>query len=155
MLTKIKLGLGAISLLLSVGGCGAAPRSNASAKTQAETATSAGTVSPVFSCKVDSDCVVIEDDSSCIDGVLVAVNQDHADDYCGDDDAAVDCSIPALFDTRVAQCDFTAHACRMIEPTEIHCGGFITPNHGCPDGFRCDFHGHVPDVGGTCVAVAN
>ncbi|HEX8954334.1 MAG TPA: hypothetical protein VF945_20915, partial [Polyangia bacterium] len=109
--------------------------------------------SSLFGCKVDSDCIVIEDDTSCADGVLVAVNKDHADEYCGAD-AAVDCSIPAWSDTRVAQCDFSAHACQMIDPTQIHCGGFINPNHGCPDGFSCDFHGHVPDVGGSCVATA-
>ena len=59
-----------------------------------------------------------------------------------------------VHDTRVAQCDFGKHSCQMIDPTQIHCGGFIAPafRHDCPTDFECNFAGHVPDVGGTCVA---
>jgi len=144
MTTKIGFGM---ALLLALGGCSTAPASG-------ESVDAVRARSTMFSCKVDSDCVVIEDDTSCDEGVLVAVNKDHADRYCGYENPDVDCSIPAWSDTRVAQCDFSAHKCQMIEPTAIHCGGFINPNHGCPDGFSCDFHGHVPDVGGSCVADA-
>ena len=143
--------LGCISVLAALAGC-SAPTHGADV-TQAIAGEDGG--STMFSCKVDSDCVVIEDDSSCDDGVLVAVNAAHANDYCGYDNAQVDCSIPAWSDTRVAMCDFTAHTCQMIDPTLIHCGGFINPNHQCPDGYRCDFHGHVPDVGGSCVATTS
>jgi hypothetical protein len=39
----------------------------------------------------------------------------------------------------------------MIEPTAIHCGGFIAHTHSCPANFECHYVG-VPDVGGTCIA---
>ncbi len=141
-----KLGFTAVSLVVALAGCSAASRGGEAVQAERSGST-------MLSCAVDSDCVVIEDDTSCADGVLVAVNKDHADDYCGGE-GEVDCSIPAASDTRVAQCDFSAHTCQMIDPTLIHCGGFINPSHACPDGFSCDFHGHVPDVGGSCVAAA-
>jgi hypothetical protein len=145
MSTQIKLGW--ISLLAVVTfGCGAARRT-------AET--NAAETAGVFGCALDSDCIAIEDDSSCDSGVLVAVNKDRAADYCAASDGAPDCSIAAAGDTRVAQCDFHAHRCQMIDPTQIHCEGFIFPNHACPTGFFCDFAGRVPDVGGSCVAQSN
>lgn len=153
MSNQIKLGIALVSIFTAAG-CGT--NSHSASTVQAERgggkADSAdGSDAALFGCAVDSDCVVIEDDASCADGALVAVNQANADQYCFSGNQA-DCSIPAAFDTRVAQCDFQAHRCQMIDPTLIHCGGFIAPNHGCPDGFQCDFHGHVPDVGGTCIA---
>ena len=152
-----KLGFTAVSLVVALAGCGAATHGSETVQAQRAAGGKAdaadGSGSRLFGCKLDSDCIVIEDDTSCDDGVLVAVNKDHAAEYCGGE-TAVDCSIPAWSDTRVAQCDFQAHACQMIDPTLIHCGGFIDPSHSCPDGFSCDFHGRVPDVGGSCVATA-
>ncbi len=106
-----------------------------------------------FACKVDSDCVAIPLAGCCDNGYKVAVNVNEVDAY----DAANACTTPnpvcplfVINDTRVAQCDFTTHACQMIDPTQIHCGGFINPSHSCPSGYSCKFSG-VPDVGGTCV----
>lgn len=144
MSTPLKLGT--IALLALVGCGGARP----SAETRA-----AESVDPMFACAVDSDCVAIEDDGSCPGGVLVAVNGSYADRYCAAEAPAPDCTIAAAADVRVANCDFAAHRCQLIAPTEIHCGGFIHPNHGCPAGYACDFHGRVPDVGGSCVARTN
>jgi hypothetical protein len=145
MSTQIKFAF--VSLLaVTLLGCGAARRSS-------ETS-AAETADPMFACALDADCVAIEDDSACATGVLVAVNKDHAADD-GGGDGATDCSIAAADDTRVAQCDFHAHRCQLIAPTQIHCEGFIFPSHQCPTGFACNFAGRVPDVGGTCVAQSN
>lgn len=164
MTIETKLGIAAASLVVTLAGCGSAPQAGQTVQAQRASASGGGKAAAadedggatIFGCKVDSDCVAIEDDTSCFDGALVAVNQAYVDDYCGyEDGGAVDCSIPAWSDTRVAQCDFSAHTCQMIDPTLIHCGGFINPSHACPDGFHCDFHGRVPDVGGSCVADDN
>jgi hypothetical protein len=110
-----------------------------------------------ISCAVDNDCVAVPQGGCCDNGYLVAVNSCSVDDYyfstmCTD--ASQICSNLYVNDTRVAYCDFSQHACTMIEPTQIHCNGFINPNHQCPTGYQCQFHG-VPDVGGTCVPAAS
>lgn len=148
MLTQIKLFAPLVIALAA--GCGTAHRSAETAAAESP----ATTIDPMFACAADVDCTAIEDDSACDVGVLVAVNVSHADGYCSTNAPAPDCSIAAADDTRVAYCDFGAHRCQMIAPTQIHCQGFINPNHACPTGFVCDFHGRVPDVGGTCVAQA-
>ncbi len=154
MLTTIKVGLGAVSLVAILGGCGAAPRSHVSEKSSSVSgkADGASAVDPMFACATDSDCVAIEDDSQCPDGVLVAVNVSYADAYCGSSDQQ-DCSVAAATDTRVAQCDFQAHACHLIAPADIVCGSFIAPplQHQCPAGYQCNLLGRgLPDAGGKC-----
>jgi hypothetical protein len=54
-------------------------------------------------------------------------------------------------ETAVPECNFATNHCEMIEPTAIHCGGFIAHTHSCPANFECHYVG-VPDVGGTCIA---
>ena len=106
-----------------------------------------------FGCKLDSDCVAVPVAGCCDNGWKIAVNVNEVSAY----DAANACTNPhpicpeyVVNDTRVAECDFTTNSCTMIDPTTIHCGGNIYPNHSCPDGYQCQFSG-VPDVGGTCV----
>jgi hypothetical protein len=113
--------------------------------------------SGVFTCAQDSDCVAVAQAGCCNNGYLAAVNASRTADYpvlyaC--QQSAPICSDHMVVDTRVAQCDFTAGKCQMIDPSQIRCGGFIHPNHGCPSGWQCHFQG-VPDVGGTCVQSAN
>jgi hypothetical protein len=162
MLTNIKLGFGALSVMMLVG-CGAGQVDNGdltadqdvdSAK---EDSARKKSHPEFYTCKDDSDCVAVEKAGCCPNGFLVAVNKNEVKAY----ETKYACTTPpqtcplfVVHDTRVAQCDFQAHACQMIDPTQIHCGGFINPNHSCPDGFSCNFAGHVPDVGGSCVASA-
>ena len=160
MLTNIKLGFGVLSMVLVVG-CGGG-QVNSGDLTADQDVGSAKEDSlrkkshpEFYKCDVDSDCVAIEKAGCCPNGFLVAVNKDEVKAYdtkyaCTNPPAT--CPLFVVKDTRVSQCDFQKHACQMIDPAQIHCGGNIYPNHGCPDGFSCDFHGQVPDVGGTCVA---
>lgn len=52
----------------------------------------------------------------------------------------------------VPECNFATNRCEMIQPTEIHCGGFIAHTHSCPDGYTCHLQVSNPDAGGSCVA---
>jgi hypothetical protein len=111
--------------------------------------------SGVFTCAVDSDCVAVPQAGCCDNGYKAAVSSSRTEDYdalyaC--DQSSPICSHRYVLDTRVAICDFTASTCAMIDPSTIHCGGFINPNHACPDGWTCQLGN--PDVGGTCVKQA-
>lgn len=71
-----------------------------------------------YKCDVDADCVAVEKAGCCPNGFLVAVNKDEVKAY----DAKYACTTPpqtcplfVVHDTRVAQCDFQAHACKMID----------------------------------------
>jgi hypothetical protein len=57
-----------------------------------------------------------------------------------------------VLDTRVAECESTTMHCVMIAVDQIACGGLILNAHACPDGYACDYEGHVPDIPGNCVA---
>lgn len=110
----------------------------------------------LYQCDTDSDCVAVEKAGCCPNGFLVAVNKDEVKAY--DDNYACTarpkfCPLFVVNDTRVAQCDGSAHQCQMIDPTQIRCEGFIAPalQHHCPAGYSCKFT-TVPDVPGTCVA---
>jgi hypothetical protein len=61
-----------------------------------------------------------------------------------------DCAATGDDPTLVPECDFATSHCTMIAPTAIHCGGFVTTVHQCPDNYICHYNG-VPDAGGTCV----
>jgi hypothetical protein len=162
MLTKIKLGFGALSVMMIVG-CGAGQVDNGTLsvdqdiESAKEDSACRKSHPEFYKCDVDADCVAIEKAGCCPNGFQVAVNKDEVKAYetkyaCTTPPAT--CPLFVVKDTRVAQCDFQAHTCQMIDPTQIHCAGFINPSHACPDGFSCDFGGHVPDVGGSCVASA-
>ena len=160
MLTKIKLGFGALSMVLVVG-CGGQVQQGDVTTEQAVSGAKADTAQrqehpELFQCETDSDCVAVPQASCCPDGSLAAVNWDQIDAYY--DDLA--CTTPPatcpqrfVDDQRVAQCDFTQHQCQMILPTDIRCGGFIAParQHACPTGFECHYTS-VPDLPGSCVA---
>jgi hypothetical protein len=105
------------------------------------------------SCQTDADCIAVDAAGCCPDGTDVAVNANAGDAYA----AYAVCTMPpqtcpqhVVVETRVAQCNFTTNHCEMIQPEDIHCGGFIARTHACPDNFACHFSG-VPDVGGSCV----
>jgi hypothetical protein len=160
MLTKIKLGFGALSVMLLVGCGGQVDGGDISAAQDAEDSKedSARRVShpEYYKCDADSDCVAIEKAGCCPNGFLVAVNANEVKAY----DKKYACTNPPAFcplfvvkDERVAQCDYTKHQCQMIDPAQIRCGGFIDPSlqHECTTGFTCQY-GAVLDVPGTCVA---
>ncbi len=162
MSTKIKLGFGALAMVVMVGcGAGQVDSGDLTAEqdlTSAKEDSACRTSHPEFyQCQTDADCVAVEKAGCCPNGYLVAVNKDEVEAY----DTKYACTTPpascpmfVVNDTRVAQCDFQAHQCQMIEPTAIRCGGFIAPErqHQCPTGFECNFQGHVPDVPGACQA---
>jgi hypothetical protein len=162
MLTNIKLGFGALSVMILVG-CGAGQVDNGTLsvdqdiESAKEDSACRKSHPEFYKCDVDADCVAIEKAGCCPNGFQVAVNKNEVKAYetkyaCTTPPAT--CPLFIVNDKRVAQCDFQAHTCHMIDPTQIHCGGFINPSHACPDGFSCNFGGHVPDVGGSCVASA-
>lgn len=110
--------------------------------------------SSITSCKVDSDCVAVDRGGCCHNGWLEAVNKHHVRAYENATRCKVHnmmCPMYMVHDTRVAQCNTGTHKCEMVEPEDIRCGGFTMNPHACPDGYRCDFTGVVPDVPGTCV----
>jgi hypothetical protein len=55
-------------------------------------------------------------------------------------------------DYSAAECDASTHACVLVQPADIHCGGFIAPamQHKCPDGYDCRIAVN-PDLPGSCV----
>ena len=134
------------SSLLSVA-CGGSPDAtepNASANEDVR--------SSLYACHVDDDCVAIAAMGCCPDGSDVAVNKHKVQAYesshvCTHQQI---CPNHIVLETRVAQCDNATKKCAMIQPGDIHCGGFIMNAHKCTAGFACELQGHVPDVGGTC-----
>ena len=135
------------SLSLFAVGCGSAPGANESTATANEDVKSS-----MYACQVDDDCTAIPALGCCPDGSDVAVNKNKVSAYeashvCTQQQI---CPQHIVLETRVAQCDNTTKKCAMIQPGDIHCGGFIRNAHQCTAGYSCDFHGHPPDVGGTC-----
>jgi hypothetical protein len=160
MLTKIKLGLGALSMVL-VAGCGGQVQNGNLSTEQAVSASNAEATQceqdpTLFACNTDDDCAAVPLASCCQNGILAAVNIDQIDAYYAEfacDTPPATCPQFVVDDQRVAQCDFTKHQCQMIDPTQIRCGGFIAPalQHACPDGYECHYTS-VPDLPGSCVA---
>jgi hypothetical protein len=105
------------------------------------------------SCTTDADCTAVPTGGCCVDGTLTAVNVAATDEYA----AATACTVMPrpfcpqhqVYDTRVSECDAATNHCVMIEPQDIHCGGFINHPHTCPAGFGCVVS-TVPDVGASC-----
>jgi hypothetical protein len=160
MLTKIKLGIGALSVMWMMG-CGGQVSGGdlnaADAVSESNLESGRKKAHPEFyACETDSDCVAIDQASCCPNGYLVAVNncevKAYDKKYACENPPPV-CPLFVINDTRVAQCDFTQHQCQMIDPTLIRCGGFIDPSlqHQCPSGFTCQLNA-VADIPGTCVA---
>jgi hypothetical protein len=164
MLTKIKLGFGALSVAVVLVGCGAGQVQNGdltsdqdvdSAK---EDSARKKSHPELYKCDADADCVAVEKAGCCPNGFLIAVNKDQAQRYetiyaCQSQPTV--CPLFVVHDTRVAQCDFQAHSCKMIAPEDITCGGFIAPSmqHHCPTGYSCNLLARgIPDAGGKCVA---
>jgi hypothetical protein len=159
MLTKIKMGFAAVSMMMVVG-CGAGQVDggdlNADQDVDSAKEDSARKKShpEFYKCDVDADCVAVDKAGCCPNGFLVAVNKGEVKAYdtkyaCMTAPAA--CPLFVVHDTRVAQCDIPNHQCRMIDPEQIRCGGFIAPamQHQCPMGYECHYQG-VPDVPGFC-----
>ena len=87
MLTKIKLGFGAMAMVVLVVGCGAgqvddgdlsAEQDIQSAK---EDSAQRKAHPELYACQTDSDCVAIEKAGCCPNGFLVAVNKDEVKAY--------------------------------------------------------------------------
>ena len=164
MLTKFKMGFGALSVMMLVGcGAGQVDGGDLSAEQDIQSAkedSARKKAHPEFyACDTDSDCIAVEKAGCCPNGFFVAVNKGEEKAY----DTTYACNTPpqacplfVVHDTRVAQCDIPHHQCQMIDPTQIRCGGFIAPamQHKCPTGYECHFQG-VPDVPGTCVATGD
>jgi hypothetical protein len=53
----------------------------------------------------------------------------------------------------MAECNRSKHACELVAPAAIACGGFIAPpmQHECPAGYSCRHDGINPDLPGKCV----
>jgi hypothetical protein len=107
----------------------------------------------VLTCAADSDCTAVPQAGCCDNGYLAAVNKGRAADYpllyaCTQTSPI--CSHVKVNDARVAQCDLSAGKCQMIQPQDIHCGGLVTPSHGCPQGWQCKLSTNA-DLGGSCV----
>jgi len=105
-------------------------------------------------CQTDADCVAVDAGGCCPDGTKVAVASDATAQYA----AFAACTQPpqvcpqhVVLETRVAQCNFATNHCEMIQPEDIHCGGFIAHTHQCPDNYVCHLATSMPDTGGTCV----
>jgi len=110
----------------------------------------------IYACQVDSDCVAIPAGGCCPNGSDVAVNKHHVHTYESQHQCTNPpryCPLYVIHETRVAQCNTTTNKCEMIQPEDIHCGGFTRNPHSCPTGYSCDFSGHVPDVPGVCKKV--
>jgi hypothetical protein len=161
MLTKIKLGFGALAMVLVVG-CGAGQvdggdlTADQDVDSSKEDSARKKSHPEFYQCDVDADCVAVDKAGCCPNGFLVAVNKGEVKAY----DTKYACTTPpatcplfVVHDTRVAQCDIPHHQCQMIDPTQIRCGGFIAPamQHNCPTGFECHYQG-VPDLPGHCIA---
>jgi hypothetical protein len=136
-------------------GCDAAGAPDAAADAGSGGGDDSGDLGPFAACDVDDDCVATARLGCCDNGWLVAINRAQVDAY----DAAFACRTPRpvcamyrVIDTRVAECDNATKQCVMIAVDQIACGGFIRNAHPCPDGYACDYQGHVPDVPGQCVA---
>jgi len=107
-------------------------------------------------CESDVDCVAVPQAGCCNNGWKEAVNRSQVDVY--EKDGACTrthpiCPMYIVNDTRVPECNKVSHACEMVYVDEIVCGGFIVHPHECPSGYHCNL-GHIPDVGGHCVAVS-
>jgi hypothetical protein len=127
--------------------CGSAPDSSESTATANQDVKRS-----MYACQVDDDCTAIPALGCCPDGSDVAVNVHKVAAYesshvCTQQQI---CPRHIIVETRVAECDNSTKKCVMIQPTDIHCGGNIRNAHACTSGFSCDFHGHPPDVGGSC-----
>jgi hypothetical protein len=164
MLTKIKFGMGVLLAVSMLSGCGAGAvqsgdlTADQDVESGKEDAARKKSHPEFYKCDVDADCVAVEKAGCCPNGFLVAVNKDQVKAY----ETKYACTTPpqvcplfVVHDTRVAQCNFEKHACAMIAPEDITCGGFIAPamQHHCPTGFSCNLLARgVPDAGGKCVA---
>jgi hypothetical protein len=109
------------------------------------------------SCQWDVDCVAVPLAGCCNNGWKEAVNRSQIDVY--EKDGACTrahpiCPMYIVNDTRVPECNKITHACEMVNVEDIVCGGFIVHPHECPTGYHCAL-GHIPDVGGHCVAVSS
>jgi hypothetical protein len=138
--------LAAASTAIVTAACSSAP-TDATATTDEASRTS------MYACHVDDDCVAIPAGGCCPNGSDVAVNKHHVNQY----EAGHDCKNPprycplyVILETRVAECSNSTHKCEMIQPADVACGGNMMNAHQCASGYACDFHGHVPDVPGTC-----
>jgi hypothetical protein len=115
----------------------------------------AGTPPYDISCATDDDCVAVDAGGCCPDGRKAAVNVNATDEYA----AAVACENPpavcplhVILDRRVAQCNYETHQCAMIDPGDIHCGGFTAHPHQCPASYECMLAVSHPDIPGHCQA---
>ena len=140
------ISFGALAAISAVVACSANVGDNTSTTDEASKAS-------LVACHVDSDCVAIPAGGCCPNGSDAAVNKHHVTAY----ENAHECTSPPCFcplyvihETRVAQCNTATNKCEMIQPEDIHCGGFTRNPHSCPTGYGCDFSGHVPDVPGVC-----
>jgi hypothetical protein len=145
-----------VSLFLLAGGAGLSTVACAAAPEESEEPTEQAGEEIKASwthCNHDSDCVAVDQGGCCEHGIKVAVNTSSTKAYADSvkcKNPPMACPLFMVLDTRVAQCDASAHKCKMFKPEEIRCGGFTTNPHACPTGYSCDLSGHVPDVPGVC-----
>jgi hypothetical protein len=155
MFNRVKFGVGGLTLLAMMIGCGGAQSGDT--KKESVSPTHQQLRPELFACATDSDCVAVERAGCCPDGTLEAVNTTKLNAYqtsfiCVDQ---ILCPQHILIDTRVAQCNFAKQQCEMIAPDQISCGGFVAPakQHNCPAGFQCAL-ATIPDLPGTCKPAA-
>jgi hypothetical protein len=102
-------------------------------------------------CSRDSDCTKVER-GCCPLGQYTAVRS-VAEDFYRDALACDPNPICPKIATRpnddVAQCDVSRHACELVAPRDIECGGRSLNPHACPRGYTCDEPGN--DAPGDCL----
>ncbi len=104
------------------------------------------------SCNKDSDCVAVEAEACCPNGTKIALNKNEVSAYEAENvcqNPPKVCPLYVILDTRVAECNVTKHACELVKPEDIRCGGFTTNPHQCAKGWTCEASS-IPDVPGTC-----
>jgi hypothetical protein len=117
----------------------------------------ADTAASFTTCKVDSDCVAIPTSGCCPNADKIALAKSQLNLWEQTHQNRMVCNeqilCTAAVDNRVAECSNTTHHCKMVQPQNVRCGGFVRNPHSCPKGWECDFPG-VPDVPGYCIESA-
>ena len=108
----------------------------------------------IVACTQDEQCQMIEA-GCCPVGDYIAVRTDRVALYQDslECDPTFICPRPPIFDHgESAICGNSDHACEVVLPEDIQCGGRAINPHECPDGWECTGPQLAVDGFGECVA---